>query len=205
MEKNYSSVTKQTNNKFLNMYNMDAIARDGSHFNYYFATRREDGDLMCQTGILRSDAVVMYPICKEDPNKIILLRQYRYPIGDYIYELPAGLVDKGEEPNEAAIREIKEETGLLFTPVPDYNGYFTRPFIQSQGLCDECNTTIFGFAEGELSDKDEENSERIEAFKADKAFVKDILKNKLVSIRAAYLLTLFLNSDPKNPFKFLKV
>ena len=37
---------RQTDNKFLNMYEIDAVRRDGVHFPYYIATRRESGDLM---------------------------------------------------------------------------------------------------------------------------------------------------------------
>ena len=40
---------KQTDNKFLNMYELNAVDRNGREHPYYFATRRKDGDLMCQT------------------------------------------------------------------------------------------------------------------------------------------------------------
>ena len=45
----------------------------------------------------------------------MLIRQYRYPLDAYIYELPAGLVDGDETPAQAAVRAMKEATGL--TPV----------------------------------------------------------------------------------------
>ena len=45
----------------------------------------------------------------------MLIRQYRYPINDYIYEFPAGLVEEGEDFREAASREIFEETGMAMT------------------------------------------------------------------------------------------
>jgi ADP-ribose pyrophosphatase len=46
----------------------------------------------------------------EDPQ-ILLLRQYRYAAGGYIYEIPAGRLDPGEPPAVCAARELKEETG----------------------------------------------------------------------------------------------
>jgi len=46
----------------------------------------------------------------EDPQ-LLLLRQYRYAAGGYIYEIPAGRLDPGEAPAECAARELKEETG----------------------------------------------------------------------------------------------
>jgi ADP-ribose pyrophosphatase len=44
-------------------------------------------------------------------EKIVLVRQYRYPVDQITYELPGGVIDKGEHPQNAAIREMQEETG----------------------------------------------------------------------------------------------
>lgn len=46
-----------------------------------------------------------------DDPQILLIKQYRYAAGGYIYEIPAGLLNPGEEPRDCAIRELKEETG----------------------------------------------------------------------------------------------
>src|SRR4051812_48531714 len=47
-----------------------------------------------------------------DPaGKIILVKQYRYPIQDFTYEIPAGKLDKNEDPNLCVRRELEEETG----------------------------------------------------------------------------------------------
>lgn len=103
---------KQTDNKFLNMYELNAVDRNGREHPYYFATRRKDGDLMCQTGELKADGTVIYAVLKDDPEKIVLVRQYRYPINKYIYELPAGLIERAKHLSRLQIREMKEETGL---------------------------------------------------------------------------------------------
>ncbi len=47
-----------------------------------------------------------------DGDSVFLIRQYRYPLDDYIWEIPAGTLEEGESPEECAIRELEEETGL---------------------------------------------------------------------------------------------
>ena len=200
-----NGLKRQTDNKFLNMYEIDAVRRDGVHFPYYIATRREQGDLMYENGVLRADGVVIYPVCRHDPEKLVILRQFRYPVNDYIYEVPAGLVDPGEDPMEAAVREMKEETGLIFTPYRDYDRELLRPFVQSQGMSDECDVTVFGYAEGDISRRAPEATEDIQVILADKQEIRRILREELVSLRAAYLFMAFLKSDPKDPFDFLHI
>ena len=47
----------------------------------------------------------------DEKNRVLLVRQYRLPAERYLWELPAGRLDEGEKPLEAARRELKEETG----------------------------------------------------------------------------------------------
>ena len=54
-------------------------------------------------------ACVLY--VKED--KVLLVRQYRYAYGESLYELPAGKLEIGEDPKNAALRELEEEAGVL--------------------------------------------------------------------------------------------
>ena len=46
-----------------------------------------------------------------DEKQLILIRQYRPPVGKYVIELPAGLLEKGEPSTETAVRELQEEAG----------------------------------------------------------------------------------------------
>lgn len=64
-----------------------------------------------------------------EDNKALFVRQYRYAYGESVYELPAGKLNAGEDPQTAAARELEEETGIraarlepLFTvyPTPGY-------------------------------------------------------------------------------------
>ena len=78
--------------------------------------------------ITHPGAALIVPILNKD--KIIMLRQLRPVIKSYIYELPAGTLDKGESPKDCAKREIIEETGYsagkltylgVIHPVPGYS------------------------------------------------------------------------------------
>ena len=62
----------------------------------------------------------------EEPQ-ILLLRQFRYAAGGYIYEVPAGRLDAGEEPVDCAVRELKEETGCTAERMEPLFTMFTTP------------------------------------------------------------------------------
>lgn len=48
-----------------------------------------------------------------DDYKVVVVRQFRHPFGKVLTEIPAGKMDEGEEPHECALRELKEETGII--------------------------------------------------------------------------------------------
>ena len=56
-------------------------------------------------------------LCVVD-GKVLLVKQYRYLYGKEIYEIPAGKLEKGEDPQVAAARELKEETGISADLIP---------------------------------------------------------------------------------------
>lgn len=62
----------------------------------------------------------------EEPQ-LLLLRQYRYAAGGYIYEIPAGRLDEGETPAQCAARELKEETGCSAEKIEPLTTMFTTP------------------------------------------------------------------------------
>ena len=62
-----------------------------------------------------------------DPEHIILVRQYRYPVARFLWELPAGSLKAGEDPRAGAIRECEEEIGLVPTVVEHLGKFFASP------------------------------------------------------------------------------
>lgn len=57
-------------------------------------------------------------------GKIIMQRQYRYPVRSWQWEFPGGFIDEGESPEEAAIRELKEETGFGVKHIQDLGSFY---------------------------------------------------------------------------------
>src|SRR5262245_38189605 len=62
----------------------------------------------------------------EDPQ-LLLIRQYRYASDSFMYEIPAGRLDMGEEPDACARRELREETGCTAGGVEKLVTIFTTP------------------------------------------------------------------------------
>lgn len=93
--KKYTKIHKLSDNRFLNLFKLDALTDSGRPFDYFFVSRRKAENIKLLTGDSAAEGVVIYPVLREDPEKIVMIRQYRYPLGDYLYELPAGLIDAG--------------------------------------------------------------------------------------------------------------
>jgi ADP-ribose pyrophosphatase len=62
-----------------------------------------------------------------DDDHLILVRQYRYPVDRFLWELPAGSLKAGEDPKAGAIRECEEEIGLVPTSVEKIGTYYPSP------------------------------------------------------------------------------
>src|SRR5579884_1910415 len=77
-----------------------------------------------------SGAVVV--IVRPEPDTLLLVRQYRHPLGRDHWEVPAGGMDPGETPEAAAIRELREETGYRARRVERLWSAYSAP-----GFCTE--------------------------------------------------------------------
>ena len=62
----------------------------------------------------------------EDP-RVVLIRQYRYAAEGFVYEIPAGRLDEGEDPRSCALRELREETGYTADHLIPLTSFYTTP------------------------------------------------------------------------------
>ena len=195
------NIQKKTDTKYLNFYELEATFRDGHSAPYYVASRAKSIDKLKAVSHRNDpDGVILYGVYGEDKDKVVLIRQYRYPLGGYCYEFPAGLVEPGEDMLEAGIREMYEETGLEFIPVDA--GSYSRPFFTTIGMTDESCGTVYGYCSGTPTNSNQEGSEDIQVILADRAECRRILREENVAIMCAYMLMHFIASEG-DPLKFL--
>jgi len=75
--------------------------------------------------VVHPGAVAVVPV--RNDGKIILVRQYRYPIDKITLEIPAGKLDQGEEPDDCVRRELEEETGYKANTIRKLASVYTTP------------------------------------------------------------------------------
>lgn len=132
--------------QYLNRYDICYKTPDGGEKVYEMFSR--DGDIDSQEKLLhpRTDAVI---IIVTDPGRerLLLIREFRLELDRAIYGLPAGLIDPGETPEQAARRELKEETGLDLASVRDVlpSSYCAVGLSNEKAIC------VFGTATGRIA------------------------------------------------------
>jgi ADP-ribose pyrophosphatase len=105
-------------------------------------------------------------IAQPAPHEIVLVRQYRHAVDEELWEVPAGMIERGEPPHETARRELIEETGYRATSLRFLWSMYTTP-----GFCNE-RIHLFvaeGLTLGEAAPEDDEQFE-IKTWRVDDAW-----------------------------------
>jgi ADP-ribose pyrophosphatase len=92
----------------------------------------DDGKRFAKEVVVHPGAVVILAFL--EPDRILLIRNRRYTIGQVLLELPAGTLEKGEDPMNAAGRELVEETGYLAGRLKPIGNFYTSPGILSEKM-----------------------------------------------------------------------
>ena len=141
----YQGIRKVHEGKFITRYDVDYVTVEGNPKTYEIISRNRNIQTLNDLQNRKPNAVVM--ILTDESGELILVnREYRMAMAQWIYNFPAGLIDPGESPEESARRELREETGLRIVRIDDVldNSY------SAVGFSNERNVCVFGIAEGEF-------------------------------------------------------
>ena len=159
-----TNVETITRTPFISLEKRSYIDTEGSAKEWYMVSRNKN---------TRAVVIVATNGDELEP-RIVVTKEFRVPIGDYEWGLPAGLIDEGEDVETTVKRELKEETGLDVTYIEKIS-----PFVyNSAGLTDEAVAMAFVHVEGEINGDMHEASEEIETFLMTPDEVAELLSNE---------------------------
>ncbi|MBR0385416.1 MAG: NUDIX hydrolase [Erysipelotrichaceae bacterium] len=108
----------------------------------------------------------------DENNRILFVEQFRHAVNDSVLELPAGMLEKGEDPEEAALRELQEETGYHADRIQLLAEFYTSPGV--------VNEKIYLYGAGDLTyvHQDLDDDEFLEVKRLTFAEVEDMIEKK---------------------------
>lgn len=139
----FESVEEKLPGHFINRYDLTYRTVDGIEKVYEMISRDPDIDSFEKLQNHAVDAVVMI-MTDESGERILINREFRMSVGLWVYNFPAGIIDPGETPEQAAERELREETGLKLVRIDDV----LKPSFSAVGFSNEKNIVITGCASG---------------------------------------------------------
>lgn len=108
------------------------LYQDQWHVMYQDDIEFPDGERGKYTWVNRKNGVSIVVLTPDD--KILLSKEYRYVIDDFSWEIPGGGIDSGETPEEAAIRELEEETGLQVTQLEKLGMFYPLSSFNTESI-----------------------------------------------------------------------
>lgn len=118
-------------------------------------------------------SVIIFPVVD---NKVMLIKQYRHPVEEVLWELPGGFSENNESGTDAALRELEEETGYKFSRVKELGKTAANPGILN-------NYTYLFIAEGsyEKTKQQQDDNEDIQIqFFSFEELIKMVKKNEIL-------------------------
>ncbi len=167
------NVNKITDHNHLNLFSLKYDDRTGVEKSWIFASRSREPEVMSKKKTINPDAVVIVPF-HTDRHQLVIIREFRVPIGTYQYGFPAGLMDPGEGVEQTAIRELYEETGLELVKVLKKS----PPIYSSSGMTDESVSMVFAQCRGKASSLWNEASEDITVMFIDQNEARALLETR---------------------------
>ena len=183
--------------EYLSYYEIDYSDESGHHKTYEMVSKKgskfNNSDALSLETIGKDDIAIVLIVLNPDHSKMLLLKEFRMGVNQYVYGQVTGFIDEGETDEQAAARELKEETGLDLVRIIDkLPGTFT-----SAPVADDKTIMFVCEAEGNIIESDNVNEE-IHPFWVDKADVKKLLFDEKINFAErtqsiAYMWTLGVN------------
>ncbi len=173
----FRGIRKVLESRFITRYDVDYVTAEGHSKTYEIISRNRDIRTLDELQNKKADSVVMI-IMDEAGERILINREYRMAMAQWIYNFPAGLIDPGESPEESAKRELWEETGLTLLSITDVldNSYSAVGFSNERNIC------VFGTAGGEFR-KSTSDAEEITPGWYTKAQIRELLRTEPFAAR----------------------
>jgi ADP-ribose pyrophosphatase len=149
-------VEKLTDAAWLNLFRVTYQLEGSRQRSWTLASRRQVP--RCASGRFDSPDAVIIAAYHSGHHRLVVIREYRAALAGDEYGFPAGLVEPGERIEEAARRELREETGLRLVRVLETS----PPLYSSAGMTDESICLVFAECDGDVCTALQESSEQIE-------------------------------------------
>ena len=165
----------------------------------------------------KSDAVSIF-VQNEDKSKLLLIKEFRYAVNNYVISTPAGLIENNEDIKSAAIRELYEEIGYKEDQIKI--NHVLLPSYSAIGLSDEQVASVFVTVDDSIKPKQHlESSEDIEYFWIDahdaeyfleNGYFKERIMSEIglepnqqigVTVRTQFMLKQFADTLPSKEFR----
>ncbi len=173
----FKSIKKVFEGKYINRYDVVYETKDHKEKVYEMISREKDLKNQEELRGDKADSIVLI-LTNEDGSKLLVNKEFRLATGEWIYNFPAGLIDPGESPEEAARRELREETGLEICAIDDILGLS----YSAIGFSNEKNLTFVGKARGVFKESSD-TTEEIEPLWISKEEMRELLKTKRFAAR----------------------
>ena len=180
-----TNITTLADTKYLKLYNAEYLNKNGNSRNWTIASRKDLDTLKnyyFHAAENNIDAVIIVATHAEE-DKLVIIKQFRVPLNDYVYEIPAGLIDPGEDFETTVKRELKEETGLDLLKI-DFTKTKLKAYI-STGMTDESAALVYCTCLGVISKEYLEPDEDIEIMLLSRQEAKSLIEsNENIDIKA---------------------
>jgi len=173
----FKGLEKREEGKFITRYNLEYETVDHKSKTYEMISRSGKLNGFEDLHNDKPDAVVII-VTDENDEHILVDREFRMAVGEWVYNFPAGLIDPGEVPDESAKRELMEETGLELYEIDERLGIS----YSAVGFSNETNVVVIGKARGDFKPSTS-TLEEIEPKWYSKSEMRELLKTAKFAAR----------------------